>query len=115
MAPERPFPAILIETGKSHPKTGLFPAVSGRFSGSVFPSGFPAVFQRFASGFPASFRQFSGGSTAIFRQHASPGSTPRSDSGPSPSSERNVKKRRQFRTHFHAYKPSIAAFSKVCS
>ena len=33
MAPERPFP-VLIETGNSHPKTGLFRAVSG---------GFPAV------------------------------------------------------------------------
>ena len=105
MAPERPFP-ILIETGKSYPKTGLLPAVFG---------GFPAVFRRFSGGSTAIFRRFSGGSTAIFRQHASPGSTPRSDSGPSPSSERNVKKRRQFRTHFHAYKPSIAAFSKVCS
>ena len=104
MAPERPFP-ILIETGKSYPKTGLFPAVFRRFSDS-FASGLPAVFQRFsgkfgfasgfpggfpnggfASGFPAVFRRFSGfsvgflgkfdgDSTAIFRQHASPGSTP---------------------------------------
>ena len=139
MAPERPFP-ILIETGKSDPKTGLLPAVFGgfptvlpvvsrqfsrRFSNGFpavlpvvsrrFSGGFPAAFRRFSGGSTAIFRRFSGGSTAIFRQHASPGSTPRSDSGPSPSSERNVKKRRQFRTHFHAYKPSIAAFSKVCS
>ena len=139
MAPERPFP-ILIETGKSHPKTGLLPAVFGGFPTVLpvvsrrFPGGFPAVFQRFcrrfSGGFPAVFSasstpvfrqfpggflgKFDGGWTAIFRQHAFPGSTPRSDSGPSPSSERNVKKRRQFRTHFHAYKPSIAAFSKVC-
>ena len=74
MAPERPFP-VLIETGKSHPKTGLFPAVSQRFSDS-FASGLPAVFQRFfrrfcqwsPSGFPAVFRRFSGGSTPVFQR-----------------------------------------------
>ena len=143
MAPERPFP-ILIETGKSHPKTGLLPAVFGGFPGgfasglpAVLPGGFPVsrrfsggFAEWFSGGFPAVFSasstpvfrrfpggflgKFDGGWTAIFRQHAFPRSTPRSDSGPSPSSERNVKKRRQFRTHFHAYKPSIAAFSKVC-
>ena len=90
MAPERPFP-VLIETGKSHPKTGLLPAVFRRFSDSFtsglpavlpavfrrfsdsFTSGLPAVFRRFsggflggfASGFPAVFRRFSGGSTAV--------------------------------------------------
>ena len=53
MAPERPFP-ILIETGKSHPKTGLFRRFSGRFSGS-FASGLPAAFQRFSDSFAGSF------------------------------------------------------------
>ena len=127
MAPERPCP-ILIETGKSDPKTGLFPAVFRRFSDSFasglpavfravfrqFSGGFPMVFQRFTSSFPAVFqrfcRRFSNGSLATRFSWINP----RSDSGPSPPSERNVKKRRQFRTHFHAYKPSIAAFSKVC-
>ena len=83
MAPERPFPS-LIETGKSYSKTGLLPA--------VLPAVLPTVSRRFAGG-ALSLKQ------------------PRSDSGPSPSSERNY---RQFRTHFQAYKPSIAAFSKVC-
>ena len=41
MAPERPFP-ILIETGKSHPKTGLCPAVCRRFS-RWFAGGLPAA------------------------------------------------------------------------
>ena len=62
MAPERPFP-ILIETGKSYSKTGLFPAVFRRFS-----SGFPKVYRWFSSGFPAVFRQFSSGFPAVFRQ-----------------------------------------------
>ena len=54
MAPERPFP-ILIETGKSYSKTGLFQRFSRRFSRQVrrgFSGGFPAVFR-------AVFRQFS--------------------------------------------------------
>ena len=135
MAPERPFP-ILIETGKSDPKTGLFqavfggfptvlPVVSRRFSGR-FPGGFPTVSRRFPGGFPT---VFSASSTPVSRQFGRqvrqrfdshfPATrfswiNPRSDSGPSPPSERNVKKRRQFRTHSQAYKPSIAAFSKVC-
>ena len=94
MAPERPFPA-LIDTGNSYPKTGL----SRRFN------------QRFCRWFSGGFLgKFDGGWTAVFRQHASPGSTP-SRLRPPPSSERNC---RQFRTQFQAYKPSIAAFSKVC-
>ena len=60
MAPERPFPS-LIETGKSHPKTGLLPAVFRRFSRQFsdgFSGGFPGKFDRsflgvFAGGFPA--------------------------------------------------------------
>ena len=66
MTPERPFPSlpVLIETGKSDPKTGLFPAVFRRFSDSFASGlpvgGFPAVFQRFC-GFPAVFQRFSSG------------------------------------------------------
>ena len=60
MAPERPFP-ILIETGKSYPKTGLLPAVFGGFPGK-FDGALPAVFRRrFSSGFPAVRRRFSSG------------------------------------------------------
>ena len=84
MAPERPFP-VLIETGKSYPKTGLLPAVSRRFSGRFcqwfpggfpggFASGFPAVFRavlpvvsrQFADGFPAVFRRFPGGFPTVW-------------------------------------------------
>ena len=87
--PFRPFPS-LIETGKSHPKTGLFPAVFQRFSDSFlgkFDGGFLAVFWRFSGGstavlpavsqqfdagfptvFPAVSRQFSGGLPAVFRR-----------------------------------------------
>ena len=66
MTPERPFPAIpvLIETGKSDPKTGLFPAVFRRFSDS-FASGLPADFRRFSSGSTPVFQRFSGLSTAV--------------------------------------------------
>ena len=92
MAPERPFP-ILIETGKSDPKTGLLPAVSQRFSDSLpaasrrfaggstavlpvvrprFPGGFravwPAVCRQLPGGLPAVCRRFSGGLPAVFRQ-----------------------------------------------
>ena len=56
MAPERPFP-ILIETGKSYPKTGLLPA--------VLPAVSPAVSRRLDSGFPAARQRFPGGSTAV--------------------------------------------------
>ena len=88
MAPERPFP-VLIETGKSDPKTGLLPAVSRRFSRQVsggFPTVLPVVSRRLSGGFPGSFpavsrrfsRQvrrrfssgfppFSGGFPAVFR------------------------------------------------
>ena len=85
MTPERPCP-VLIETGKSHPKTGLFPAVFQRFSRQVrrrfsggstaflpvvsgsFPAVLPPVFQRFDAGFPAVRRQFSSGFPAVFRR-----------------------------------------------
>ena len=92
MAPERPFP-VLIETGKSDPKTGLLPGLSRRFSRQVsggFPTVLPVVSRRLSGGFPGSFpavsrrfsRQvrrrfssgfppFSGGSTAVFRQFSS--------------------------------------------
>ena len=53
MAPERPFP-ILIETGKSDPKTGLLPVVRRRFC-RRFADSFPAVFRRFSGGFPGGF------------------------------------------------------------
>ena len=66
MTSERPFPA-LIETGKSYPKPGLFPAVSGRVS-----------------------RRFPGGSTAVRRRRGPPGSTP-IRLRPRPSSERNCR------------------------
>ena len=101
MAPERPFP-ILIETGKSDPKTGLFQAVFGGFSDS-FASGLPAVFPavsrpfcqwspgRFASGLPAVLpvvcRRFS----RRFASDAAPlGSTP-IRLRRTPSSERNCR------------------------
>ena len=58
MAPERPFP-ILIETGKSYPKTGLSPAV--------------AVFRRFSRQVR---RRFSGGFPTVFRRRALPETTP---------------------------------------
>ena len=92
-SPSRP----LLRLAKVTQKRGFsrFPAVSGRFSG-----GFPAV--------------FSASSTAVrqpFSGNTLPLDQPPAGSGPSPSSERNC---RQFRTHFQAYKPSIAAFSKVC-
>ena len=56
MTSERPCP-VLIETGKSHSKTGLFRRFCGGFLGS-FTDGFPAVFRRFDRG-------FAGGSTAV--------------------------------------------------
>ena len=67
MAPERPFPC-LIETGKSHSKTGLSPAVFRRFAGglpavfsavlpTVFPASSTAVFSAFL---PVVFRRFDG-------------------------------------------------------
>ena len=106
MAPERPFP-ILIETGKSYSKTGLLPAVlpvvSRRFTG-----GFPTVFsasstpvsrpfgrqvrRRFDSHFPAT--RFPWINPPV-RLRRFPWINPRSDSGPSPSSERNAKKRQE--------------------
>ena len=46
MTPERPCPA-LIETGKSHPKTGLCPVVS-----RWFPGGLPEVCRRFGAALP---------------------------------------------------------------
>ena len=63
MAPERPFP-ILIETGKSYSKTGLFRRFSGGFLGS-FTDGFPAVFPAsstavFSAFLPVVFRRFDG-------------------------------------------------------
>ena len=82
--PSQPFPS-LIETGKSHPKTGLFPAVSGGFAGGFpavsqrFPGGFPAVLpvvswrfcRGFSSGFPAVSGRFSGSSTTVFQRFPS--------------------------------------------
>ena len=133
----RPF-QFLIETGKSHPKTGLFPAVFGRFarqfsrrlangSTSGFPTVLLAVFQRFYRGFssgstPVS-RRFSGsfasGLPAVFQRFCrgfSNGSLatrfPWINSQPAPASSFIRKNRRQFRTQFHAYKPSIAHFRK---
>ena len=112
MAPERPFPALLRlakVTQKRGFCRGFCRRFCRRFSGR-FSGGFPTVFRQFSGGFPA--RQFSG--PTVFRRFAGGALSlkqPRSDSGPSPSSERNY---RQFRTHFQAYKPSIAAFSKVC-
>ena len=104
--PSRPFPA-LFETGKSHPKTGLSPAISGGFptvfsasSTAVFrqfcqwpPGGFPAVlpavfqrfYRRFPGGFPAvSPTVFSASSTAVrqrFSGNTLPLDQPRSGSG----------------------------------
>ena len=77
MAPERPCPS-LIETGKSHPKTGLFQRFSDGFLGK-FADSFRAVLPRFAGGFPA-----------VRWRRSAPGSTPvrlRS----TPSSERNCR------------------------
>ena len=108
------FPAVLPVVSRRF--SGGFPAVFRQFyqwspgGFQRFFGGFPAVSQRFPGGFPPVSRRFDGGSTAVFRQHASPGSTP-SRLRRTSSSERNC---RQFRTHFQAYKPSIAAFSKVC-
>ena len=95
-----------------------------------FSGGFPAVFRRFPGGFPT---VFSASSTPVSRRFGRqvrqrfdshfpatrfpwinpPRPTPAPPLHPK-ETPRNVKKRRQFRTHFHAYKPSIAAFSKVC-
>ena len=80
MAPERPFP-ILIETGKSYPKTGLLPAVSRRFSDS-FASGLPAVSRRFPTVLPGFPGGFAGGFPAVFPAVFSASSTPFSDSFP---------------------------------
>ena len=81
MAPERPFP-ILIETGKSHSKTGLLPAVFRRFC-RQFPGGFPTVlptvFRPFSAGFPAAQQRFCQWSPAVFQRFCrrfSSGSTP---------------------------------------
>ena len=100
----------------SNGSTPVLPTVFQRFDAG-FADGFPTVrrrfCRRFSNGSTPVFQRFSGkfdgGWTTIFRQHASPGSTP-SRLRPPPSSERNC---RQFRTQFQAYKPSIAAFSKV--
>ena len=159
MAPERPFP-ILIETGKSYSKTGLFQRFSGGFPGK-FDGGFPAVYRgfpgglrRFSSGFLGKFDAgFAGGFPAVFRrfsrqvQRRFPGGFLRQvpavfqrfcqrfsrqvrrrfdshfpatrfpwiNPQPAPAPPLHPKETvGQFRTHFHAYKPSIAAFSKVC-
>ena len=101
-----------------------FPTVFQRFS-SGFGDSFPPVYRRFdsgfrrfcqrfsggfANGFPPVCRWFDSGFPAVRRRRGPPGSTPVRPRPP-PSSERNC---RQIRTQFQAYKPSIAAFSKVC-
>ena len=111
MAPERPFP-ILIETGKSHPKTGLFRRFSAVFRQFCqwSPGGFPAFSRQFSSGFAGGSTAvswwfpgglaggFTGGFRAVWpavlpavrRRRGAPGSTPvrlRS----TPSSERNCR------------------------
>ena len=114
MAPERPFP-ILIETGKSHSKTGLSGGFPGGFPGK-FDGALPAVFRWFSGSVPAVSQRFSrqvrrrfsdsfpavfsASSTAVGQPFS--GNTlpldqppPPSDSGPSPSSERNAKKRQE--------------------
>ena len=115
---------------------GAFPAVSRRLPAG-FTNGCPPVFQRFSSGFPAVLpvvsrqspggflgkfndglptvlpvvsRQSPIGFLAISRQHASPRSTPAGSGLPLHPKETVG----QFRTHFQAYKPGIAAFSKLC-
>ena len=130
-------PAVLPRFGRRSP--GGFPAVFRQFcqwSPGSFPAFLPAVRQRFDAGFPAFssgfasglpavlpavFQQFSssfpGVSTGVFRQFS--GSFPATRFPwikpnrlrRTSSSERN---RWQIRTHSQAYKPSIAAFSKVC-
>ena len=64
MAPERPFP-ILIETGKSYPKTGLLPAVFRQFC-QWSPGGFPTVSRQLPGGLPVVRPRFPGGSTGRF-------------------------------------------------
>ena len=116
MTSERPCP-VLIETGKSYPKTGLFPAVFQRFSRQVrrrfsggstaflpvvsgsFPAVFsasstpvlPAVFRRFSGGF---LGKFNGGFPAVFQRF----------SGGFPALFRRFSRqvRRRFDSHFPA-------------
>ena len=121
MAPERPFP-ILIETGKSYPKTGLLPTVFRRFCrwfDRGFPAVLPTVFQWFSNGFPMVFQRFTSSFPAVFQRFCrrfSNGSLatrfPWINPQPAPASSFIRKNRRQFRTQFHAYKPSIAHFRK---
>ena len=128
------FPTVLPVVSRRI--SGGFPAVRRRFS-SGFPASQQQFCQRFSSGstpvfrqffrrldagFPAVSRQFSSvlpavfsaSSTAVgqrFSSNTPPLDQPRSGSGVPLHLKETVG---QFRTHFQAYKPSIAAFSKVC-
>ena len=76
-----------------------------------FSGGFPAVSRRFSRQVR---RRFPGGSTAVSRRldgDTAPLKQPPSGSGLLLAAKETFG---QFRTHFQAYKPSIAAFSKLC-
>ena len=115
--PSRPLLRLAKVTQKrgfSRRFSGIFPAVlpvvSRRFSDS-FPAVLPVVSRRFSSGFAGGF---AGGFPAVRRRFdgdAVPLDQPRSGSGLPLHPKETVG---QFRTHFQAYKPGIAAFSKLC-
>ena len=90
----------------------VFQSVFQRFP-TVFQR-FPTVFQRFSASFPAVFQQFSSGFTSGLRQFSDSFPGVRWRRGPldqlpqpAPASPLIRKNRRQFRTQFQAYKPSI--------